>query len=119
MERLRQAEAQSSSKVGAMDTYAGLGVMRAALAATEATVLKRAIAKNEEVDYRRLSTRRGQPSSPVVAQGGGKGGIAFGSAATRAVLLSAGGRNGRRLARQLLPVRCRMNGPRRGQMCDS
>ena len=91
MERLRQAEAQSSSKVVAMDTDAGLGAMRAALAATEAAVSKQAIAKNKEVDDKRLPTRRGQSSSPVVVKGGGKGGIASGSAATRAVSSGAGG----------------------------
>ena len=72
MERLRQAEAQSSSKVVAMDTDAGLGAMRAALAATEAAVSKQAIAKNKEVDDKRLPTRRGQSSSPVAAQGSGQ-----------------------------------------------
>ena len=93
MERLRQAEALSKSKVDAMDTDKGLGVMRAALAATEAAASMLPIAEKKKADGQRLPSRCGQPSSPVAVQGGGKGGKgtkSLGLAVTRVVSPGAG-----------------------------
>ena len=72
MERLRQAEAMSNSKVDAMDTDKGLGAMRAALAATEAAAPEQSVADYKETDVMRLLPQCGQSSSPVAAQGSGQ-----------------------------------------------
>ena len=81
MERLRQAEAAAESapkfKADAMDSDAGLGAMRAAIAATEEAALMQLIAKDEAADGMRLPNPSGQSSPVLVAKGGGKKGIAI------------------------------------------
>ena len=76
MERLRQAEAEAlKAKLEVDASDAGLGAMRAAIAATEEAALKRLIAKDEVADGVRLPPLGGQSSPLLVAKGGGKKGI--------------------------------------------
>ena len=72
MERLRQAEAEAlKAKPEADASDAGLGAMRAAIAATEEAALMQLIAKDEAADGMRLPNPSGQSSPVLVAKGGG------------------------------------------------
>ena len=78
MERLRQAEAEAlKAKPEADASDAGLGAMRAAIAATEEAALMQLIAKDEAADGMRLPNPSGQSSPVLVAKGGSKKGIAI------------------------------------------